>query len=114
MGIPSVSETTKVPVATPPAPRVAPAPQAPAATGPTKEREASAPPVSTPPPPPPPPPPIQGFDIEVAVGEHEPTGHRVYGFLDPDSGEVVVQIPIDNVLNMVAKIVAKLEAEGRA
>lgn len=114
MGIPSVSESPKVPA--PPAPRVASAPpvQAPAATGPTKEQGAGAKPVDTPPPPPPPPPPVEGYDMEVAVGEHEATGHRVYGFLDPDSGEVVVQIPIDNVLNLVAKIVAKLEAEGRA
>ena len=112
MGIPNVTEAPKVSAA--PAPPVAPAPkQASAATAPAQEEEAVAP-VDTPPPPPPPPPPVEGYDIEVAVGEHAATGHRVYGFIEPDSGEVLVQIPIDNVLNLVAQIVAKLEAEGRA
>jgi hypothetical protein len=116
MGISNVTETQKV--SAPPAPPVAPAPQAPAATEPSQEKKdtAHAEPVSkpAPPPPPPPPPPVEGYDIEVVTGEHQATGHRVYGFVEPDSGEVLVQIPIDNVLNLVAQIVAKLEAEGRA
>ena len=113
MGISNVTETQKV--SAPPAPAVASAPaQAPAASAPAKENEPVAPPVSTPPPPPPPPPPSKGFDIEVMVGQHAGTGHRVYGFVEPDSGELLVQIPNENVLNLVATIVAKLEAEGRA
>ena len=118
MGIQSVTEAPQVPAAPPPAPRAASAP-APVAdtnasetTAPKQDKEAA--PVSTPAPPPPPPPPAKGYDMEVAVGEHAATGKTVYGFLDPDSGEVVVQIPIDNVLNMVATIVAKLKSEGRA
>ena len=112
MGISNVTETQKV--SAPPAPPVAPAPPpAPEASAPVKEKEAAAP-VRTPPPPPPPPPPSQGFDIEVMVGQHAGTGHRVYGFVEPDSGELLVQIPNENVLNLVATIVAKLEAEGRA
>ena len=113
MGISNVTETQKV--SAPPAPVAAPAPQAAEASAPAKEQEAAAPapPVDAPPPPPPPPP-MKGYDIEVVTGEHAATGHRVYGFVEPDSGEVLVQIPIDNVLNLVAQIVAKLEAEGRA
>ena len=114
MGISNVTETQKV--SAPPAPVAAPVPQAAEASAPAKEQEAAAPaPVEKPaPPPPPPPPPVEGYDIEVVTGQHEATGHRVYGFVEPDSGEVLVQIPIDNVLNLVAQIVAKLEAEGRA
>ena len=112
MGISNVTETQKV--SAPPAPPVAPAPtQAPAAPAPSQQKEAAAP-VDTPAPPPPPPPPVKGYNVEVVTGEHAATGHRVYGFVEPDSGEVLVQIPIDNVLNLVAQIVAKLEAEGRA
>lgn len=62
--------------------------------------------------PPPPPPPVKGFDFDVTVGEHEPSGHRVYDFVDPDSGRSVVQIPVDAVLDLVADILRKLEAEG--
>ena len=116
MGISSVTETPQVPAApAPAAPVAASAPVAAPATSATSEpkQEQEAAPVSTPAPPPPPPP-AKGYDMEVAVAEHAGTGHTVYGFLDPDSGEVVVQIPIDNVLNMVAEIVAKLKAEGRA
>jgi hypothetical protein len=71
-------------------------------------------PVPEAPPPPPPPPPVQGFDLDVLVGEHEPSGLRVYDFVDPDSGETIVQIPINAVLDLVADIIQKLEAEGRA
>ena len=113
MGISNVTEAQKV--SAPPTPVVAPAPQqAPAAAAPVKEEQAAAPVQEAPPPPPPPPPPVKGYDIEVVTGEHEATGHRVYGFVEPDSGEVLVQIPLDSVLNLVAQIVAKLEAEGRA
>ena len=113
MGISNVTETQKV--SAPPAPPVASAPkaEAPTAATPSQEKEAAAP-VDTPAPPPPPPPPVKGYDIEVLVGEHGGTGHRVYGFVEPDSGELLVQIPNENVLNLVAKILAKLEAEGRA
>src|SRR5687768_6320635 len=104
MGISNVTETQKV--SAPPTPPVAPAPSAPAPTAatPSQEKEAVAP-VNTAPPPPPPPPPVEGFDIEVLVGEHAASGHRVYGFVEPDSGELLVQIPNENVLNLVAKIV---------
>ena len=112
MGISSVTETPQVSAAPPPAPVAAPVAAPSATSEPKQEQEAT--PVSEPAPPPPPPPPAEGYAMEVAVGEHAATGHTVYGFLDPDSGEVIVQIPIDNVLNMVANIVAKMKAEGRA
>lgn len=112
MGITNVTETQKVPAL--PAPSAAPAAQEPEASAPAEEQEAAPAPQVKAPPPPPPPPPVEGYDIEVVTGEHAATGHRVYGFVEPDSGKVLVQIPIENVLNLVAQIVAQLEAEGRA
>jgi uncharacterized FlaG/YvyC family protein len=51
--------------------------------------------------------------MDVEVGFHEETDTKVYNFVDPDSGKTVVQIPIENVLNMVAGILRQLEAEGK-
>jgi hypothetical protein len=109
MGIQSVSETTAVPPAT-----AAPVASAPPAQGPAAKKAATTAVAPAPeaPEPPPPPPPVEGFDFDVEIGEHEPSGHRVYDFVDPDSGESVVQIPVDAVLDLVASILRKLEAEG--
>jgi len=51
--------------------------------------------------------------MDVEVGYHEETATKVYSFVDPDSGATVVQIPIHNVLDMVANILQQLEAEGK-
>jgi hypothetical protein len=59
------------------------------------------------------PPPLVGFQQDVEVGEHEGTGRKVYDFVDPDSGETVVQIPAQAVLDLVAVILRDLEAQGR-
>jgi hypothetical protein len=113
MGITSVTAIEPQPPTTAPAASAASVPQA---QGPAA-REAAAKavaPVPEAPPPPPPPPPVEGFNFDITVGEHEPSGHRVYDFVDPESGRSVVQIPVDAVLDLVAKILAQLEAEGRA
>jgi hypothetical protein len=114
MGMTSVSAVEPQPPAMAPAAPAASAP--PAAQGPAAEKAAAqaVAPVPEAPPPPPPPPPVEGFNFDITVGEHEPSGHRVYDFVDPESGQSVVQIPVEAVLNLVAKILAKLEAEGRA
>ena len=105
MGIPNVSEiTTKMVPATPAflvASRTAAAPTSEKQAAPTAPVvEASAPP------------PVLGFPQDVEVGKDEATGRRVYDFVDPDSGETVVQIPAQAVLDLVGEILRKLEAEG--
>jgi hypothetical protein len=109
MAIQSVTSVTQAP--TPP-----PVP-APAPPGQVAAKE-SAPPAAVPVPPPaatapPPAPPAKGFDMDVEVGFHEETNTKVYNFVDPDSGDTVVQIPMEKVLNMIAGILQQLEAEGR-
>jgi hypothetical protein len=111
MGIPSVTETSFRAAAPPPA-HVAPAPDAEE----KKVKEAAATPVHAAPapaPPPPPPSPVKGFAMDVEIDYHEATGTKIYNFVDPDSGDTVVQIPIANVLNLVASILQRLEAEGQ-
>lgn len=61
---------------------------------------------------PPPPLPDTGFDQEVLVGIDEATNRKVYDFVDPESGDSVVQIPAEAILNLIAKILQQLEAEG--
>lgn len=51
--------------------------------------------------------------MDVEVGVHEETNTRVYNFVNPDSGDTVVQIPIQAVLDLVADILRQLEAEGK-
>jgi uncharacterized FlaG/YvyC family protein len=51
--------------------------------------------------------------MDVLVGLHEETNTKVYNFVDPDSGDTVVQIPMEKVLNMVAGLLRQLESEGR-
>jgi hypothetical protein len=108
MGIPSVTETShRAPV--PPVAAAAPVPGQPA------EKAGPAPQpvhVAAPPPPPPPPPP-KATDLMVEVGEHKPTKTKTYSFVDPDTGTKLVQIPVENVLNLVANILQKMEAEGK-
>jgi uncharacterized FlaG/YvyC family protein len=50
--------------------------------------------------------------MDVEVGLHEETNTKIYNFVDPDSGDTVVQIPVQNVLNLVASILRRMEAEG--
>jgi hypothetical protein len=108
MAIQSVTSATQAPAA-PPVPPVALPGQAKA-----EEKSALPAPVPVPAPAPaPPPPPPEGFAMDVEVGYHEETNTKVYNFVDPDSGDTVVQIPIENVLNMVAGILRQLEAEGK-
>lgn len=61
---------------------------------------------------PPPPPPEVGFQQDVLVGIDEATNRKVYDIVEPDSGDQIVQIPAEAVLNLVAKILQQLEAEG--
>jgi hypothetical protein len=112
MNISTITETPHQP----PAPPAAPAASGGAASGKVQEAaltQALAP-VSKPAsvPAPPPPPPITGFDEEVLVGIDAATNRRVYDFVDPKSGDSVVQIPAEAILNLVAKILQQLEAEG--
>ena len=65
------------------------------------------------PPPPPPPPPSRGFDMNVEVGEHPETKVKMYNFVDPETGDTVVQIPSHKVLDLVASIIQQLEAQGK-
>jgi hypothetical protein len=117
MGIPSITETSATPPAMPAAPAVAvPAsPSVGAAPVQTEAKAQAVQPVAAPPapPPPPPPPPIEPFPFQVAVAEDVATGRKVYNFLNEETGETVVQIPVEAILNLVADILAKLEAEGR-
>jgi hypothetical protein len=118
MGIPSITETSAAPPAMPAAPPVA-APATPSVGAPPVTTEAkveAVQPVAEPPKPapPPPPPPKEAFPFQVAVAEDVATGRKVYNFLDEDTGRTVVQIPVEAVLNLVADIIAKLEAQGRA
>jgi hypothetical protein len=112
MSIQSVTEVTKAPAA--PVSVVASGAVAAAPAQAEAEAHAVAPVETTPPPPPsPPPPPVSGWDDEIIIGEHQGSGHKIYAFVDPDTGSSVVQIPVEAVLNLVASILAKLEAEGR-
>jgi hypothetical protein len=108
MGIPSVTETPHRAPAMP-APVAAPAPgQAASKRGPAPQPVHVA---AAPPPPPPPPP--KATDLMVEVGEHKATKTKTYSFVDPDTGAKLVQIPVENVLNLVANILQKMEAEGK-
>lgn len=110
MSIPTVTETAFR----------APAPTAPsgasAATGAAAvQQEAAARaivPVPAPEAPAPPPPPEVGFQQDVLVGIDEATNRKVYDIVEPESGDQIVQIPAEAVLNLVAKILQQLEAEG--
>lgn len=109
MGISSISEIGTKPSAEVPA--------APAVAVTRIEQEAQVEalqPIAEPPPAaaPPPPPPREGFPFDVLVGEHAGSGHRVYDFVDEDSGRSIVQIPAEAVLNLVADVLRQLEAEG--
>ena len=110
MNVPSVTEAPKAPAM--PVPAVAPGAGAPAA-GRSEQQAATPVPVSAPAPAPPPPPPSKGFNMDVEVGIYEATNTKVYNFVNPDSGDTVVQIPIEAVLDMVADILRQLEAEGK-
>jgi hypothetical protein len=57
-------------------------------------------------------PPVRGWIMDTVVSEHPPTGSEVYNFVDPDTGQTVVQIPVVQVLNLVAKAVARIQAEA--
>jgi hypothetical protein len=107
MAIQSVTSATQAPAAPPVLPVALPGKAEPA------EKAAVPVPAPAPAPAPPPPPPPEGFAMDVEVGFHEETNTKVYNFVDPDSGDTVVQIPIENVLNMVAGILRQLEAEGK-
>ena len=111
MGIQSVTETRPQAPA-PPVPAGASGVAAPA-QGEKKAAPQPAPVPAAAPPPPPPPPPAKGFNVDIEVGFHEATNTRVYSFVDPDSGTTLVQIPISSVLDMVAKLVHQMEAEGQ-
>ena len=108
MPIQSVTSATQAPAA-PPVPPAA----LPGTATPADKAEAPAPAAAPVPAPTPPPPPPEGFAMDVEVGFHEETNTKVYNFVDPDSGQTVVQIPIENVLNMVAGILRQMEAEGK-
>jgi hypothetical protein len=117
MGIQSVTDTTAKLPAMPAAPAVA-APASPsvgAAAVTTEAKAHAVQPVAEPPKAaaPPPPPPIEQHPIDVAGAEDEGTGRKVYAFINNSTGETVVQIPVEAVLNLVADILSKLEAEGR-
>lgn len=113
MAIQSVTSATQAPVATPVPPPALPGRAVPAApAGPAAAAVPIPAPAPSPAPAPPPAPP-RGFAMDVEVGFHEETDTKVYNFVDPDSGKTVVQIPIENVLNMVAGILRQLEAEGK-
>jgi hypothetical protein len=112
MGIQSVTEVSHRAPAPPPVPPVASG----AAAADRSGKGATPQPVhvaSAAPPTPPPPPPSKGFNMDVQIGIHEETNTKVYSFVDPDSGDTVVQIPIPNVLNLVASILRRMEAEGQ-
>ena len=115
MGIPSVTETTTKA----PAPPVLPVASGAMAAAPgTKPEKASAVPqpvhvAPAAPPPPPPPPPSKGFNMDIQIGEHAATKTKTYHFVDPDTGDTVVQIPVENVLDLVASILRQMEAEGK-
>jgi uncharacterized FlaG/YvyC family protein len=51
--------------------------------------------------------------MDVEVGFHEETNTKIYNFVDPDSGSTVVQIPVEQVLDLVASILRQMEAEGK-
>ena len=112
MSIPTVTETAFK----------APAPPVPAGASPALgaaavQQEAAAKAVAPVPEPaapaaPPPPPPEVGFQQEVLVGIDEATNRKVYDIVEPDTGDKIVQIPAEAVLNLVAKILQQLEAEG--
>ncbi|MCU1487288.1 MAG: hypothetical protein JWN67_4034 [Actinomycetia bacterium] len=113
MGIPSVTEISHRTPAPMPVPPVASGVPASAAQ---EEKKGTPQPVHVAPaapPPPPPPPPSKGFNMDVEVGFHEETNTKIYNFVDPDSGDTVVQIPVQNVLNLVASILRRMEAEGQ-
>jgi hypothetical protein len=114
MGIANVTEISHRAQALPPVSPVASgAAGVPAPAGPDAQAKGAAPQALHTPaaaPPPPPPPPREGFDVEVGV--HEATNTKTYSFVDPDTGSTVVQIPAENVLNLVASILRQLEAEG--
>ena len=112
MSIPSVTETSH----RAPAPPVSPAASGAVALPGGQQEKAAPQPVHVAPaapPPPPPPPPSKGFNMDVNIGEHAPTKTKVYNFVDPDTGSTVVQIPIENVLDLVASILQQMEAEGK-
>jgi hypothetical protein len=107
MAIQSVTSATQAPASTPVPPVALP--------GQAEATNKSSIPVAAPAPAPvtPPPPPPKGFAMDVEVGYHEETDTKVYNFVDPDSGSTVVQIPVEQVLDLVASILRQLEAEGK-
>jgi hypothetical protein len=54
-----------------------------------------------------------GVDLDVVVGMHEETKTKTYTFVEPQSGDEVVQIPVQGVLDLVAAILRQMEAEGK-
>ena len=115
MAIQSISEITNR-ASVPPMPAVAPSTAAAGPDGRTTDQAGGAPqgPVHAAPPPPPPPPlPRMGVDLDVVVGMHEETKTKTYTFVEPQSGDEVVQIPVQGVLDLVAAILRQMEAEGK-
>ena len=51
--------------------------------------------------------------MDIMIGEHPETKTKMYNFVDPDSGETVVQIPNHKVLDLVASIIRQMEAQGK-
>jgi uncharacterized FlaG/YvyC family protein len=52
-----------------------------------------------------------GLDVEIA--EHAATGAQTVRLVDSDSGEVVCQIPHQQVLDLVASLIKQHEADQR-
>jgi hypothetical protein len=55
--------------------------------------------------------PVRGWVMDTVTSEHPATGTQVYNFVDPDTGDTVVQIPVVEVLNLVAKAIARIQAD---
>ena len=98
MSIPTVSDISRV--TPPPAPYVAPRRAAP-------EADATAAPAAAAPGAP------AVIDIEVEIGRHQGAKADVYQFVDADTGERITQFPTEQVLNLVAQILRRLEIEGQ-
>ena len=110
MSIPTVTEATfRAPAPT--APSAAPVGIGAAAVQQEAAAKAIAP-VPAPEAPAAPPPPEVGFQQDVLVGIDEATNRKVYDIVEPESGDQIVQIPAEAVLNLIASILQRLEAEG--
>jgi hypothetical protein len=99
-------------------PRVPATPAPVVASGGGAATDAGQQPVAAPMPPvahpaPAPPPPRRGSALNYEVDYHEGSWTTVFSVVDPESGQAVVQIPMEKVLDLVAGLLERLEAESQ-